>query len=190
MKSPSLTRSVATLAALAALCGPAAANAASISLEPASSTALPSDGSVTLSLIADFTGVQTIGGGIDISVAGPLALASFTPSAFFLARDPAFSGFGAELADSDFEVHVGEFAGFTGRNSLGDLQFTITGTGVATVGLAINSFFGPFFDVQSRQIDVSFTGAEVQVVPLPAAGWFLLTGVGLLARRALRRTVG
>lgn len=172
----------------AALAAPA--HAASIYLNPAESTVNVSAGTTTLELYMDFTGTPTVGGGVDFTVTGPIAVNGFTPSAYWIANvDPVFSGYGTADADNDFEVHFGNFAGLSGLNKLGDLTVGLLNTGTGNIALGINSIYGNFYNLTNQPISVTLTGAEVEVVPLPGTAWLLITGVGaLVGRRLVRRT--
>lgn len=179
-----MNKSIATRLLLAALLvgAPlATTQAASVFLTPASVTTNLGAGTVTLELFMDFTGVQTLGGGIDLNATGPITIQSFTPSAYFTGTaDPAFTGFGTAQADADFEIHFGSFSGLTGLNKLGDLTIGLGGLGLANVGLAINSFYGGFVSLTGAAQQVTLTGAQINVVPVPAAVWLFGSAMGLL----------
>jgi hypothetical protein len=165
-----------------------AAEAASVYLTPAGQTVNELAGPVTLGLYMDFTGDPTIGGGIDLDFQGPISVGSFTPTAYFTnTADPFFTGYGTADADNDFEVHFGNFAGLSGVNKLGDLSVNLLGPGAGTIAISINSTFGAFYNIGSVQQSVTLTGAGINVVPLPAGIWLLLTGVGALAGRRVTR---
>jgi hypothetical protein len=183
-------RPITHLLSIALLLGATAgtAQAASVFLSPADQVVPPGTGNVTLELFMDFTGSPTVGGGIDLDLSGPISLVSFAPSSFFTnTADPAFSGFGTDKADADFEIHFGSFSGLSGQNKLGDLTLSFVGIGVGNVSLAINSFYGDFISTLGAVQQVTLTGAQVSSVPLPAGAWLLLTGVGALVGRRLRR---
>lgn len=162
--------------------------AASVYLTPASSTLSLASGSTSFDLYMDFTGTPTVGGGIDLDLTGPIAIGTFTPTAYFTAStDPAFTGYGTANADADFEIHFGNFAGLSGVNKLGSLTVSLAGLGTGSIALAINQTFGAFYGTDSLEQSVTLSGAEVNVVPLPATAWMLLTGIGALVGRKLRR---
>jgi hypothetical protein len=72
-----------------------------------------------------------------------------------------------------------------GAFTLFALTFESLGTGTSTLSLASN---GPFSDADGNVLVVDLSGQSVTVVspvPLPAAGWLLLSG--LVPFRALRR---
>lgn len=168
------------------------ANAASIYITPEASEDLPG-ASVSLDLYMDFTGTPTLGGGIDVFVSGPLSFVSFTPSAYFDGLDPAFTGHGPETAGGGAAtaIYIGSFGGLSGINLLGSLNLSLTGPGLGEVSFAANQFWGGgFFDLSGslEPMQVDFFGAEVNAVPLPATAWLMLTGVGALVARRLRRS--
>lgn len=173
-------------AAVLGLLGISSSNAASLYLLPASSDVQLSAGTTTLELYMDFTGTPTIGGGIDLSLTGPISFASFTPSSYFAGLDSLFSGHGSTNADGDYEIHFGDFAGLGGVNKLGDINVNLLAGGSGGIGLAINQFYGQFYDTNSLPMTVALNGAEVNIVPLPATVWMLLTGVGSLLIRRVR----
>ncbi|AEG01749.1 VPLPA-CTERM sorting domain-containing protein [Methylomonas methanica] len=160
-------------------------------LSPAEQTVDVSAGMVSLDLWMDFDD-PTLGGGIDLTLNGPLAFAGFTPSDFFLNdADESFSGHsGPEgTADNDYEIHFGDFSGLSGLNVLGTIEVSLTGAGSGVIDLAINSTWGEFFNATTLAVqDVNLSGASVQItaVPLPAAIWFFAGGLGLLVTRRRR----
>lgn len=189
-----MKHSFCSLVAALALAGTPVAQAANlIYLTPSTQDAYVGLGSVTLELFMDFDD-QTVGGGIDLAFSGPIAYGAFTPSDWFTgsALDPAFSGFGTELADNDVEIHLGNFAGFGGLHKLGDLQVDLSGgIGPGEIILSLNSTFGAFFPTDGFEpLEVGLGGATINAVaavPLPAGAWLLLTGLGGLALRRRRR---
>lgn len=169
--------------------------AASIYLLPGSQTVSVPDGTTSVELWMDFTGEQTIGGGIDLDFQGPISMGVFTPSSYFSnTADPSFTGHGTALADNDYEIHFGNFAGLDGVNKLGDISVNLLNDGFGTISLAINNWYGVFYgtDLESQTVDLS-GGAEITVtasaVPAPAGVWLLLTGLaGLVTRRLAHRS--
>ena len=116
-----------------------AGQAASVYLTPASSTVI-SPGTTTLELFMDFTGDPTVGGGIDLDLSSGISVASFTPSAYWVAEtDPFFSDYGTADADADYEIHFGNFAGLVGVNKLGDLTINLLGLGSQSIAMNINT---------------------------------------------------
>jgi PEP-CTERM motif len=180
-----------TATALSALCA-LPAQAARIYVLPATSELLLSDGTASFDLMMDFaTNEATLGGGVDIDLNGPVSLQSFTPSNYFLTvPDPAFSGHGSFYAVKDYEVHLGSFTGLSGRNLLGTLTINLLGEGVGSISLAVNSFWGPFYSVNSTLQNVTMTDAQFNItaVPEPTTAWLMLLGAGAItAASRLRR---
>ncbi len=162
----------------------ASANSASINLLPAVSNPVISDSTATLELFMDFTDEATLGGGIDLLVSGAASFIEFVPSTYFNGLDDAFTGFGTDLADGDFEIHFGDFVGLDGRNKLGDVLLSLDSLGMATVGISINSSFEGFFSAVTLDPQaVALNGAEldIQPIPVPAAVWLFGSALGLLA---------
>ncbi len=189
-------RSLKAMLAVAVLAGlsMSASQAASVYLLPGSQTVSVLDGTTSVELWMDFTGEQTVGGGIDLEFQGPISMGVFTPSSYFSnTADPSFTGHGTGYADGDYEIHFGNFAGLDGVNKLGDISVNLLDAGLGTIGLAINNWYGFFYgtDLGSQLVDL--TGAEITVtasaVPAPAGVWLLLTGLaGLATRRFARRS--
>jgi hypothetical protein len=195
MKNFCVSAAVAA-AALSALCA-LPAQAASLYVLPSFTTVALSEGTASFDLMMDFaTNEATLGGGVDIDLNGPVSLQRFTPSNYFsTVPDPAFSGHGSFYAVKDYEVHLGSFTGLSGRNLLGTLTINLLGEGVGSISLAVNSFWGPFYSVNSTLQNVTMTGAQFNIaaapVPEPATAWLMLLGAGAIAaasrlRRAAR----
>ena len=161
------------------------AQSASVFISPANSIVNLSDGTATLELFMDFSGNPTIGGGVDFAVTGAGTLTEFTPSEWFnTVPDEFFSGFRFDRppADGDLEVHFGSFFGLSGLNKVGDLTISLQSIGDISVAISINSFFGDFFPTTGLDpLQVDLIGANLTVVPVPAAVWLFLSGLGLLA---------
>jgi opacity protein-like surface antigen len=182
-------KSMLAVAVLAGL-SMSASQAASVYLTPGSQTVSVLDGSTSVELWMDFTGEPTIGGGIDLDFQGPISMGVFTPSSYFSnTADPGFTGHGTELADNDYEIHFGDFAGLSGNNKLGDISVNLTGAGLGTISLAINDTYGFFYGIDYLEQTLDLSGADINAVPAPAGVWLLLTGLaGLATRRFARRS--
>lgn len=189
-------RSLKAMLAVAMLAGlsMSASQAASVYLLPGSQTVSVLDGTTSVELWMDFTGEQTIGGGIDLDFQGPISMGVFTPSSYFSnTADPSFTGHGTALADNDYEIHFGNFAGLDGVNKLGDISVNLLDDGFGTISLAINNWYGVFYSTGLEGQTVNLSGADITVVtsavPAPAGVWLLLTGLaGLATRRFARRS--
>jgi hypothetical protein len=191
------------LTAATALLGLSMTTAHAIAVPPPSVYVLPSsaeininEGTATLELFMDFTGRPLLGAGIDLAFSGPISFVSFTPSTYFNSLNVAplnatdFTGFGTDNTAADYEIFWGSFIGTGGDEpkKLGDLTFALTGLGVANVDLVISEFWGgAFFSPDGGVIDVALAGAQLQVVPVPAAAWLFLSAVGALGGMRLRR---
>lgn len=180
----------------AALLAASSAQALSISLTPASRDVSPGQ-ATTFDLVMDFE-AQSLGGGIIFDFSGPISFTGFTPSAYFnslntAADDTDFTGFGTTTkpASAEFELHLGNFAGISGQNVLGQLAFTTTGSGTGIIDLSISpdNFYGGFFDFQGNEQTVALGDAQINAnaIPLPATAWLFLAGIGAAATRLRRR---
>ncbi len=182
---------------LALLCTSLCANAASLSLLYTGDNALDEDGAVLATagevllfeLRMDFSGTQvlggvelpeiTIGGGYDIE---------FDAQGF---RDVEFMS--AALGNPDFYRVPELLTGLLQNGAFGDIDGL---SGPATVGwiafsagdtlgkfditpIGGNSLFDEFISAVTfiDVLDVDYHGAAVRVVPLPAAGWCMLSGL-------------
>ena len=189
-----IEKNLQSILAVAVLSGlsMSASEAASVYLTPASQTASLSSGSVTLGLYMDFSGAgeQTVGGGIDLDFQGAISMGTFTPTSYFTTTaDPFFSGHGTVDADNDYEVHFGNFAGLSGVNKLGDLTVNLLNVGVGTISMAINTAYGDFYSTSSQLQNVSLSGAQINVVPVPAAVWLFGSALGLMGAARRRSAV-
>ena len=158
--------------------------AATVILTPSSSTVTPGD-SLTINVSgSDFevpTGGATLGVEFNLSI---LSLDSVTLSASSPFDDVSFNrGEVSVLAFSDVS---GDFAAF-------DMHFTALEQGTTAVSLIdeVTTQLA-WFDANAEPIPgivyEPAGGAAVNVVPLPAAMWTMLSALGLLGLTARRRT--
>jgi hypothetical protein len=172
------------------------AGAASISLAPASATAIAGD-SVAFALDMDFSDEATFGGGIDFFYDdGLLEFQSFIRNPGL--GDEAFARREPDVLPGELNgLSFGHGSGIGGPGLVGTLTFKALAPGLAAITLAENQGGpgnpGPFVSTITfvRQ-DVTFSGATVTIsaVPLPAALPLLLgPGLLLMGSRARRDAV-
>jgi len=171
------------------------ANAASVWLDPATQNVHLGD-QVSVALWWDFTGDPTIGGGTDFTWdASALSLVSIVfddnfgtgPGQF----DPAFTRCDNEVCSGDGFIDglaTGNFNGLGGDGPIyiATVTFDTLAAGSFAIDLTQDSgIAGPFVSAITFQpyTDLTFTGATVNVgaaVPLPAALWLMIGGLGTL----------
>lgn len=170
----------------------ASANAASLSLVYTGDNMIADDGAImaangdmlTFELIMDFSGDGeiTLGGGFDINFD--------TAGLQFVSYDSAGLGEASFGRDPDvedgrlFSGGFGAFAGLTGPDLVATITFMAQGapgdynvSPSGTTGIA-----GPFISAIDfiSIIEPDFNGADVRIIPVPAAVWFMLSGLGAL----------
>jgi hypothetical protein len=162
-----------------------AANALSVFLQPSSQTVLPGS-QVAVDVWWDFTGDATLGGGTDVSWdASILSLVSVV-----FDTNPAFDPFFTRVGDFS-EGHIngmatGSFNGLAGGGPLyiATITFDAIGVGSTVIDLGPNvSPAGPFVSaITFTPQDVDFIDGSVDVsaIPLPAAAWLMIGGLGAL----------
>ncbi|MFK7886460.1 MAG: VPLPA-CTERM sorting domain-containing protein [Gammaproteobacteria bacterium] len=139
---------------------------------------------LTFDLIMDFSGDGeiTLGGGFDINFdAAGLTFDTYQSAGLGEAsfgRDP-------EVQDGRlFSGAFGAFAGLTGPATVATITFIANGeAGLFNVSPSgTDGIGGPFISAVDfiTVLDVDYNGADVQVVPVPAAVWFMLSGLGAL----------
>lgn len=165
------------------------AQAATVIFNPADHRTLEGN-QILMDLVADFGSTSVLGGTIDLKWdPAVISLDSFTFGPAAADRDQAFDIID-HATSSSLSVGLGNFNGMLlGPGTvLGSLRFdVIGGAGTATsVTLADSQRYAGFFDVTSQPIPVDYGVGSLTVVPLPAAGWLLLSAMGLLALPARR----
>ncbi len=194
-KGKGLFFGVMTGAAFYAISG--IASAATITLLPAVQTVTQGN-QVTITANMDFTGEPTLGGGFDVFF-DPSVL-SFVSHTYNLGLgDSSFRRTPDILSGEINGLSFGDFGGLTGPALVVTLVFDTLSAASTLVSLNVNGADGPdgagepggFYSAVSPYGPqaVSFTGAAVNItpVPLPAAGWLMLGGLGALAGVARRR---
>lgn len=173
------------------------AGAATITLMPATQTVTQGD-PVTITAHMDFTGEATLGGGFDVFFdPSVLSFVSHTYNASL--GDPLLRRNPDILTGEINGLSFGDFGGPTGPALVVTLVFNTLSATSTLVSLNVNGADGPDgagepggflsaiapFGPQA----VSFTGAAVNItpVPLPAAGWLMLGGLGALVGMARRQ---
>ncbi|MFK7888399.1 MAG: VPLPA-CTERM sorting domain-containing protein [Gammaproteobacteria bacterium] len=176
-----------------------AAHAASVSLVYTGANDIDDDGAIlaaagdtlTFDLVMDFTDQITLGGGFDINWdSSVFALESYVSAGL---GDPSF-GRDPVLEDGRlFNGAVGNFNGLTegliATLSFQVLAFPATMADGMITPSGTDGDSGPWIDgVTFVDVidDVEYNGLGIRV-PVPAAVWFMLSGLGVLAGMGRRR---
>lgn len=175
------------------------AQAASISLEPASDKDINLGEVVSYQLWADASDVGGfLGGGLDLfydseilTYNGDFAFDAAFPTDPALSRtgDNCFVNAAVAGCSGPGEVNgiaFGEFSGLAaaGPTLVGTLSFAGLDLGTSPLTMADNDDpSGAWFATDgSGPLDVDYGVAQVHVVPVPAAIWFMAGGLGMLLR--------
>jgi hypothetical protein len=174
------------------------ANAVSVFLSPSDQTVNVGD-SVSVTLMWDFTGNAALGGGTDFAwdPAG-LSMTSIVFNGVFGSGpgqfDPAFTRCDNENCSGDGFIDglaTGNFAGLgdPGPISVATVTFDALAAGIFLIDISEDAgIAGPFISAITfgPYTDLTFGDAMITVagVPLPAAAWLMIGGLGaLLSRR-------
>lgn len=189
-----LTKVLAALALGLSMMG---ANAASIGFDQSLYIANPGD-EIAVTINYDFTDTAIFGGGLNVIYdASVLQFISYTPATWGGTGEPqsgAASPVGALTADGAYEgIGIGtfDFNGINTAGQIGTFQFLVLGAGGdagcgQTLCLTPVEPANPFGSTTGQNLNPivfdpngdSVLGATV--VPVPAAVWFLLSGLGAL----------
>ena len=168
----------------------AVSQAATISLSPSSQNVALGN-PVSLQLNMDFTGDPTLGGGIDIFYDSSLLTFvsfSFNPS---LGDDTGQQRQPDVLTNELNGLAFSSSTGLSGPSLVGTLTFNTISAGTALFTMADNVLpAGGFFSaVTFNPQTVTYQGASVDVaaVPIPAAVWLMLSGMGLIGAMSKRK---
>lgn len=180
-------------AALLLITAGGAAQAASLALVP-SATSVAQNGTFTVNLVlnaADAPGAHPglYGGEIIVDFNKTL----LTYGSFTLASGLSFFSSPVVASSGNTQTVTFGFENAPDTGTVGTFSFTAIGPvdSLATIGLAdADDFSGSFasYVPTYQRFYPTFTGAQVNVVPLPAGIWLLGTAVGaLVARRRFAR---
>lgn len=161
-----------------------ATEAATVRFDPSSLTV--NLGNIfSMDIIAEDFTTTTEGGGLSLSFDESIVnvnSVALDTSVWEFFTDPGTINNGTGLVS---DMIFASFAGRTGNFDIGTVFFTAIGPGTSNLGLT-SSLLNPFAG-GGEVIPVTLTDGSVSVVPLPAALWFLLSGMGTLWLAAKRR---
>jgi len=169
------------------------ANAASIWLVPDQADYAVGD-TVSVTVMVDASDEPILAGGFDTFIAGLGTVLGYTGFTFDAAfpTDPSFTStptdcsvdttaIGCAGADELNSLAFGNFAGIGGPFTVGVMTFDALAMGVASLTMMDNDIpSGSFFSTAGNLMTIDYVGTEIRVVPLPAAVWLMLGGLGML----------
>jgi len=154
-----------------------------------------SAGTGTLDLWMDFDDT-TVGGSLDLAFGGSVSVLDFFESSEWGTTfdTSGFSGHGgsASGADNDYLIFFGNIAEFSGIRKIGTVLFSLDSEGLGSIGLTHNSLQGPFATLIGGVLPVDLIDRELNVVsavPVPAAIWFMVSGMISLTAFGRRKSV-
>lgn len=184
--SNGLAKATLALAAAAALAA-GTAEAASVALAgPA--TIAPGDTFFVSMSGYDFEPI--VGGGADLTFASgllELVSVSFDPAWDFYTSPGVIDNTLGKVTDLSFNVWGSQSGDF----SIATLEFKAKAPGSAVIGLLGSQMF-PFSTVGAEELAVGFSGASLQISPVPEpAGWLLmLSGLAAVSLKLTGRLAG
>ena len=136
--------------------------------------------SFTLTLIVDLQADQSLGGGFDLTWDdGLLSFVGSTVTA--PGSDPFFTRPGDPGPGLLTGLAFGSFNGYSGIVEVATPAFEVVASGLPSVAIGPNSVpAGPLVDFSGIPLDVVYEGWQASVIPLPAAAWLMLAGLGVL----------
>ena len=178
---------VKVLAALVASAMMFNASANSISLDSASYDG--ASGQITVTISYDFTDFAMFGGGANLMYdASALSFVSYTQDVSMSGADEAASPTGSLVSDGNYEgFGIGTFAfqtGITDAASFGTFVFDVLAGCDDCIMLGPNAA-NPMVSLAGMPVNAEIFGngitvASVSAIPVPAAVWFMLSGLGAL----------